>query len=303
MLSRIAESMFWIGRYVGRADDQARVLTVNLELGTEADVVSFSTELCRAMGNPVESDSISEDAWAMLGIDEQSPYSMVTALSNCRGSARRAREILSMSTWEAINRSYRKATSGRLALMRPPLACREVRDSCSMIIGTLAATMPRDQAWHFLQLGRLIERMDMTARILYSTIVAPEFPAHHHIVLQACGAQQNFVMTRGREDTLSAAVDFILRDPLSPRSVLYCLNEALACLDDLVVDKPAREVEDEAIRQLGQLRARIQYAPLDENFTLLDHITVDIQEAGARATEALTANFFEATLSSQWHER
>lgn len=303
MLSRIAESMFWIGRYVERADDQARVLTVNLELGTEADAVSFSTELCRAMGNPVDPSSGSRDAWAVLGIDETSPYSMVTALSNCRGSARRAREILSMSTWEAINRSYRKATSGRLSLVRPPLACREVKDSCSMIIGTLAATMPRDQAWHFLQLGRLIERMDMTSRVLHSTVVAPPFPAHHHLLLKACGARQSFVMTRGREDTLSAAVDFILRDPLSPRSVYYCLSESLACLDGLAVDRHSRAFEDEAIRQLGQLRARIHYAPLNESLDSLDQITVEIQQTGVRATEALTKNYFEATLSSQWHER
>lgn len=303
MLSRIAESMFWIGRYVERADDQARVLTVNLELGTEADVVSFSTELCRAMGNPVEPGSVTKDAWVMLGIDESSPYSMVTALSNCRGSARRAREILSMSTWEAINRSYRNAASGRLALIRPPLACREVRDSCSMIIGTLAATMTRDQAWHFLQLGRLIERMDMTARVLYATVVAPPFPAHHHLLLQACGAQQSFVMLRGREDTLPAAVDFILRDSLSPRSIYYCLTEALACLDSLGVDKQLRSFEDESIRQLGRLRARIQYAPIDESLDLLDQITFEIQQTGVRATEALTASYFKATLSSQWHER
>ena len=154
MLRRIAESLFWIGRYIERADDQARVLTTYVEHTTDADSTTFSADLCHAMGTPVEETVDPDETWSRLGIDPESPQSMVSALNNCRDSTRRAREILATPTWEAINRSHRMAASGRLSLMRPALACREVHDSCSTVIGTLHATMPRDQAWHFLNAGR-----------------------------------------------------------------------------------------------------------------------------------------------------
>lgn len=303
MLSRIAESLFWIGRYIERADDQARVLTVNLELSTEADSSSFGVELCRAMGAPLSPDAGARDAWSRLGIDPDSPQSMVTALSNCRESARRAREILSTSSWEAINRAYRKVASGRLQLMRPPLACREVHDHCSMIVGDLVGTMPRDEAWHFLMAGRYIERLDMTARIIYATVVAPSLPAHRHLLLQACGAQQSFVMSRGQEDTLTASVDFLLRDRLCPRSIIFCLDAARDCLSALDPTTLRSGFEDEAQRLLGQMSARIEYMQPNEALEQLGELTQLTQETGASATQALSQRYFEGALSSTWHEK
>lgn len=304
MLSRLAESLFWIGRYVERADDQARVLTVNLELSTESDSDFFADELCNAMGVTREGDCAGagfRHAWTILGIDNDSPHSMTTALSNCRDSARRAREILSISTWESINRAYLSSASGRLAMMRPPLACREVRDSCSMILGALTTTMPRDDAWHFLRLGRLIERMDMTSRIIHSTIVTPSRPTHHHLVLEACDAKQAFVMTRGYEDTLESALDFLLRDPLSPRSIMNCLDEALKSVSAL--DPSTRSMNNETQRVLGALHARIEFMDPTDILKTLDRITLDIQDACSQATQSLSGRYFEGALSSVWHTR
>ncbi|HIW90246.1 MAG TPA: alpha-E domain-containing protein [Candidatus Corynebacterium avicola] len=303
MLSRIAESLFWIGRYIERADDQARVLTMYAEHTTDADSSTFSADLCHAMGAPAEDGQGSDEAWSRLGTDPDSPQSMVNALNNCRDSARRAREILATPTWEAINRSYRMAASGRLSLMRPALACREVHDSCSSIIGTLHATMPRDQAWHFLNAGRYIERMDMTARIIHATVVAPALPAHRHLLLQACGAQQSFVMTRGREDNLTAAVDFLLRDRLCPRSVIFCLDNVRTCLSDLDPTPLRSGFEDDSQRLLGQLSARIEYMRPNESLENLGQLTHLIQETGAAATQALSGRYFEGALSPLWHER
>lgn len=282
MLRRIAESLFWIGRYIERADDQARVLTTYVEHTTDADSTTFSADLCHAMGTPVEETVDPDETWSRLGIDPESPQSMVSALNNCRDSARRAREILATPTWEAINRSYRMAASGRLSLMRPALACREVHDSCSTVIGTLHATMPRDQAWHFLNAGCFIERIDMTARIIHATVVAPALPAHHHLLLQACGAQQSFVLTRGREDNLTAAVDFLLRDRLSPRSVIFCLEGVRSCLTDLDPTPLRSGLEDDSQRLLGQLSARIEYMQANKTLGQLGELTHLSQETGAQ---------------------
>lgn len=303
MLSRIAESLFWIGRYIERADDQARVLTVNLEMSIAADSTTFGVELCRAMGAPLSETPTAAESWAVLGTDPASPQSMVTALSNCRDSARRAREILTTSAWEAINRAHRTVAAGTLTRLRPSLACRTVHDSCAMIVGSLTATMPRDEAWQFLNAGRYIERLDMTSRILYATVVAPPLPAHRPVVLQSCGAQQAFAMSRGREDNITAVVDFLLRDRWCPRSISYSIDEAVRCL--VAIDPVPRRAGagDESRRLLGMLGARIEYLRPDEGLERLGELTRQLQETGARATQALTERYFDGALSSHWHER
>lgn len=172
-----------------------------------------------------------------------------------------------------------------------------------MIIGTLHATMPRDQAWHFLMLGRYIERIDMMSRIIYSTVVAPTIPTHRHLVLQSCGAQQSFVRTRGREDSLIAAVDFLLRDRLTPRSIYFCLTGALDSLQALDPEPLRSGFDGDTQRILGSLRAKIEYMQTNESLENLGELMQQVQESGAQATQALTARYFEGALPAEWHER
>lgn len=306
MLSRIAESLFWIGRYVERASDQARVLEVHLDLGAAATGpkgLNFGASLCQAMGADSEECQSFEDVWYTLGLNPDSPLSIVTTFANCRESARRCREILSTSTWEAINRSWRTIQFGGLSQMRPSEACREVRDFSSMIVGTLSDTMTRDQAWYFLAAGRYIERVDMTSRILYATVVAPGRAATHHVVLRACGAQQAYVVTRGREDSLAAAVDFLMRDRLFPRSVVHCLTraqESLAALDPTVL---RTGFEDDAQRLLGRSCANVEYDTDRDVLATLGTSTSRLLDVCKQATQALTTRYFEGALVPQWNER
>lgn len=306
MLSRIAESLFWIGRYVERASDQARVLEVHLDVGAAATGpkgMNFGSALSRAMGATAKDCASFDDVWAVLGLNPESELSIVTTFANCRESARRCREILSPSTWEAINRSWRTIQFGGLDEMRPAEACREVRDFSAMIVGTLSDTMTRDQAWYFLAAGRYIERVDMTSRILYATVVAPERPATHHVVLRACGAQQAFVVTRGREDSLPAAVDFLLRDRLFPRSAVHCLTRAqdsLAALDPTVL---RTGFEDDAQRLLGRSCANVEYDAEPDPIATLGGTTSRLLEVCKQATQALTTRYFEGALVPQWNER
>ncbi|MFT8395681.1 alpha-E domain-containing protein [Propionibacterium sp.] len=306
MLSRIAESLFWIGRYVERASDQARVLEVHLDLGAGAGGatgLNFGATLCKAMGAPPDACETYQKVWDTLGLNPDSALSIVSTFANCRESARRCREILSTSTWEAINRAWRTIQFGNLDQMRPPEACRVVRDFSSMIVGTLSDTMPRDQAWYFLAAGRFIERVDMTSRILYATVVAPARPATHHVLLRACGAQQAYVVSRGQEDSLSAAVDFLMRDRLFPRSVVHSLTSAqdsLAALDPTVL---RTGFEDDAQRLLGRACATVEYSASQDPMADLGGRTARLLDVCRQATQALTTRYFEGALVPQWNER
>ena len=183
MLSRIAESMFWIGRYVERAEDTARILDVQTQLLLE-DASVDESQTCRDLLSIMGIEP--EDAADRLGIDithavgiEQvlrllaydmtSPSSIAAAVGAARESARRAREILSVPLWEVINTTYLSIPSGRFNGLRPPYAFQWVRERAALINGTADATMTRDEGWHFLMLGRCIERADMTSRLIAAT--------------------------------------------------------------------------------------------------------------------------------------
>ena len=172
MLSRIAESMFWIGRYVERAEDTARILDVQTQLlledpggrrGRHLPHPAVDHGRRRRRATPRRRPA---DVLELLAYDPTSPASIAAALAAARESARRARETLSTPMWEAMNTTYRAIPSGQFRAMRPPDRFRWVRDRAALINGTADATMTRDEGWQFLVLGRSIERADMTARLV-----------------------------------------------------------------------------------------------------------------------------------------
>ena len=137
MLSRIAESLFWIGRYVERAEDTARILDVQTQLILEdpgVDEASTCRSLLSIMGVEVDDDPDkpamidTAEVMRVLAYDTASTASIAATLAAARESARRARETLSTSMWEAINTTYRAVPSGHFRSMRPPVAFRWVRD-------------------------------------------------------------------------------------------------------------------------------------------------------------------------------
>ena len=263
MLSRIAESMFWIGRYVERAEDTARILDVQTQLILEDSGIDEATT-CRTLLSIMGVED--EDAAALAGVDMAqmldmlcydpgSPVSIASALGAARESARRARETLSVPMWEAINTTYRAIPSGQFHAQRPPAIFQWVRERAALINGTADATTVRDEGWHFLMLGRCVERADMTSRLVATAAVSGGIGAPWTTTLRACGAYEVFLRTyRGMESERGAA-EFLLLDRLFPRSVVFALNRAEQCLDNLEASSQRAGFQNDAQRLLGRMRA------------------------------------------------
>ena len=177
MLSRIAESLFWIGRYVERAEDTARILDVQTQMMVEdptVDIDAACRTLLSVMGADIPEGRLTmEAALFRLAFDTDEGTSITSAVAGARESARRARETLSTDLWEVINSTYRFLPSGRFRAMRTQDAFRWMRERAAVINGTADATMSRDQGWHFLVLGRSLERADMTARLVATSALSP----------------------------------------------------------------------------------------------------------------------------------
>ncbi|QCW51151.1 alpha-E domain-containing protein [Nocardioides dongxiaopingii] len=308
MLSRIAESMFWIGRYVERAEDTARILDVQTSLLIEdatLDVDETCHGLLSIMGVEDAPDHVDlSHVLSTLAYDLASPVSIAAAIAAARESARRARETLSVPLWEAINTTYRDILSGQFGARRTPHVFQWVRERAALINGTADATMTRDEGWQFLMLGRCIERADMTSRLVATASVTSGTSDQWTSTLRACGAYEAFLRTYRGLSTERAAAEFLLLDRLFPRSVVFSLNRAEQCLDNLEASGSSGQragFQNEAQRLLGRTRAELEYRSLSDVVADLPTEMERLQRTCALATEAVTRRFFAGAEALAWH--
>lgn len=170
MLSRIAESLFWIGRYVERTDGTARILDVHLQLLLEdpwIDEDSACRSLLSVMGTDVPPGVrvTREDVINDLAVDRRHPGSIAYSIEAARENARRAREIVSTEMWETLNATNARVPK-KLGQDKTHEYFRWVRERAALAIGIVDSATSHDEAWQFFTLGRAIERADMTARLL-----------------------------------------------------------------------------------------------------------------------------------------
>lgn len=300
MLSRIAESLFWIGRYVERADDTARLLDVQIQTIVEdpsVDEVESCRQLIAVMG--IEDFTGTPNRWAildLLGYDPDSPASITSVISQMREGARGARETLSTDIWAAINTTWQALNhaSGK----RPPEMFNWVRNRTAMISGIAEITMPRDQGWYFYSLGRSIERADMTARLLSTAVTAGGNQIAWSNTLRACGGYESFIRAYRGIDTDWAAAEYLLLDRWFPRSVVSSLNEAERALVRLERSGRRSGFSDEAQRLLGRARTELEYRPLADIVANMPFEMERLQRACSAATEAVSSRYFA---QEEWH--
>lgn len=303
MLSRIAESLFWIGRYVERADVTARILDVQTQLLVE-DPNAREEESCRLvlgiMGVDHDGPVDQRVMLRMLLSDGSSDASIVATLGAARESARRARETLSTDMWSAINTTWRAMSSGRVPGLRTNMAFDWVRERCSVINGVAGTTMSRDETWQFYVLGRSIERADMTARLLTTTALSGVPSGGWQATLRACGAYEAFLRTYRGLEADEAAAEFLLLDRLFPRSIMSALRTAESCLEVVATAGPRVGFGDEAQRLLGRARADLEYRRLTDILTDLPEEMEQLQATCSAAAEAITARYFDTSETIHW---
>jgi uncharacterized alpha-E superfamily protein len=310
MLSRIAESLFWIGRYVERADDTARILDAFLA-GILGDPWVDEDSACRSLlallgtGPGTDARLATGDVLEAMAFDVNNASSIAGSLAAARENARGARETISSEMWECLNVTWHSLTSRRRAAERlgPALYLGFVRERAAVFAGLAESTMSRDDGWRFLMLGRNLERVDMTSRLVSIQVLTPEYAPEWRTVLRACGADESFVRTHGGEVVAQRVVEFLLLDRLFPRSALHALTEAEQALEALAPSTERAGIADTARRVVGQARTRLEYADTATLVEDLPHHLRALQRACASASAAVTARYFDQTVPITWvHE-
>ena len=251
LLSRDAEGLFWMARYLERVENLARLIDVTQSFespGYEAEAwlglirINSDEKNFAARGFSVDADHVKR----FYLLDRGNPTSVPSNLEDARTNARTLRPLMSTEMWRQINVFHRfvsHLTSADLhgdALSR---LCNKLKDGVQAHTGITEGTLYRDQGWYFYEMGRLIERADQTTRMLdikYTTILPRDGEAKRvaeltqwNAVLRAAAGYHAFKRLARASFSAEDVVHFLLRDPSSPRSVLLCVRRTEAHLDDL----------------------------------------------------------------------
>ncbi len=280
LLSRVADSVYWIARYIERAENVARFIGVNLNLQIDLPLAPgqqwqplIETGGDAALFKERFGEATQARVIEFLAYDHENPSSIASCLRAARENARSVRETISSEMWAQINAMFLQIQSQR-SLPEPERmldAFREIRMGCHLFAGVTDATMTHNEAWHFMRLGRMLERADKTSRILDvkyfmllpspADVGTPYDDIHWAAVLKSVSG---FEMYRKRFGRITPAdvVDFLVMDREFPRAVRYCVKSASDSLH-AITGTPGGAFQYRSEQLMGQLRAELDFAAVD----------------------------------------
>ena len=280
LLSRVAESLYWINRYLERAENISRFVEVSEAMALDCPPGSAEPWLSlvdvtgdRELFNLRFPERNQDDVINFLIRDRLNPNSIISCINMARENARQIRDVITSEMWEQINTLYWNLQEGELFWNQPGQEqLSEIRRGCQLFYGITDATLSKDLSWQFSMLGRLIERADKTSRILDVKyyLLLPSLDELGGVLdelqwislLRSAGAYQMFRKAEQNSIRPNAVARFLLLDPVFPRSVRFCLdgiNETLKVIEYNPI--PEEPTQLECMR--GLLNAKWSYVRIE----------------------------------------
>jgi uncharacterized alpha-E superfamily protein len=311
MLSRVADSIYWMSRYVERAENVARFIDVNLQLVLDSppdqpqqwqplvSVTGDQEDFARRYGEATQ-DNVLE----FLTFDPRNPNSILSCLQAARENARGVREVISSAMWLQLNKFYLMV---KLASAAPPDLDQaaefyhEVILASQLFTGITDASMTHSAGWHFSQIARMLERADKVSRILdmkyYILLRSPEDvgTSFDHIqwgaVLRSVSAFEMYCKRHGRILPLEV-VAFLMLDREFPRSIQFCLRSAHDSLH-VITGTPRDAFRCAPEKILGQICADLEFVTVEDIVQYGLHQYIDqFQEKLNQTSQAIYERFF-----------
>ncbi len=313
MLSRVADSLFWISRYIERAENTTRGIDVNLylllDLPGEArhwEPVIQTAGCSRDFYNKY-SKATSENVMHFLTLDEENPGSVINCVSNARENARCIRETITLEMWMLINKFYHRLHEKNVKdemLNNPHKFFTEIKEFCQLYVGIQDGTMSHNEGWNFAWLGRMLERADQTSRILDVKyyILLPDVSmvgmtldtVQWTALLKSVSAFEMFRKSYSNVTPQNVS-EFLLLSRDFPRSVLYCIEHAERALQNITNNQKTINGE-KSLRVIGKLKSILEFSTIDELINRGLHESIDdIQLRLSHFNAAIRNDFFEST--------
>lgn len=313
MLSRVADSIFWMSRYIERAENVARFIDVNLnlalDLGPEMDhqwdPLIFTTgdqELFYSRFGQATQENVIQ----FLAFDDKNPNSIISCLRSARENARTVREMISSQMWEELNKFFlmvRNAKSDKQVLESPFEFFTQIKLAGYLLEGVTFGTMSHGEAWNFGRMGRLLERADKTSRILdvkyylllpsAADVGTPVDMNQWAALLKSASALEMYRKKYGRLSPKNV-VEFLILDRDFPRAMHFCLLRAEQSLL-AITGGTSGTFRTKAEQRIGRVRSELDYLHIDEIIEnglheFIDNFQQEINDAGEAISETFFAN-------------
>ncbi|MBF0290112.1 MAG: alpha-E domain-containing protein [SAR324 cluster bacterium] len=315
MLSRVANSIYWMCRYIERAENVARFISVNLNL--LLDMPSEAGKHWEALVLVTGDQKIFEKKYQnydkesvirFLTFDREYPNSILTCLAAARTNARSIREVISSEMWEHLNNAYlelAESSGPAFALEDPHRFFKIIQMRSHMFNGLMNCTMSHTESWYFAHMGTMLERADKTSRILdvkyfmllprADLVNTPIDNIQWTAVLKSASAFEMFRKEYRRISPKNVA-EFLIFNIQFPRSILHCVSKINSYLGT-ISGSPGGIVRNSAEKQLGKLEADLGYADMEEVMSVGLHEYLDsVQNRLNQVDSAIGVTFFNLKL-------
>ncbi len=282
MLSRVADSIYWLNRYIERAENVARFVDVNLNLLLDSPVgIQQQWQPIVITTGDLElfqqryGEATDKNVIQFLTFDRNYPNSILSCLRSARENARSIREIISSEMWEQVNEFYMMVRDAEKQCQpyQLPEFFNQVKQQGHLFAGVMDGTMTHNDGWHFGHIGRLLERADKTSRILdvkyYILLPSVEDvgttldEVQWMALLRSASAYEMYRKRRQHRINPSDVVEFLVLDRQFPRAIQYCFLQAEKSLQQITGTQPGTW-QNPVDRELGRLRSQLDYLMIDE---------------------------------------
>ncbi len=301
MLARDAENLYWVARYLERAENTARLIIKItdslLDMPTDA-AVGWKTLLAIVgvdrLYNQHYETATENDIMHFLIADERNPSSIFSCIKYARENSRTLREMLPEELWERVNGLYLyiakniEDTSNKRR--KKYIFLQEVIYQRQAIIGLIFGAMERNLPYHFMKIGRNLERADMTTRIMdvnYAISLPEDHPLYEVAkgmlwasILKSLSGYQTYRRLKNFHVNMPDVVDFLFNEKNFPRSILHCIGELESCLLDMPNNKSVLKTVRLAQKTLAKKdEHRMSEEKLHEHIDLSQQFIGDINNA------------------------
>ncbi|MBI3878444.1 MAG: alpha-E domain-containing protein [Verrucomicrobia bacterium] len=300
MLSRVANCLYWMSRYIERAENIARIVDVNLQLLLdfrnldEQRLAEHWLPIVLATGDEKQFFELHKNATGQavtefLVWQTDNPNSIISSIYQARENARMVRDQIPVEFWEELNRLYwfMRTPQARQSWKDSPTDFfQQIKGSSLLLVGLSRATSIRNEGWYFAEAGKFLERADKTSRILdVRHVTLPEKGAPVAVsqaealewsaILRSCSGWDAYKSIHGAEVHPKLVAEFLIYSDEFPRSVQFCvtgLNDALRKISKVPEGKFCNDAEKLA----GRLIAELQFSTIDEVFAQGLHAYLDL---------------------------
>lgn len=292
MLSRVADSVFWMNRYIERAENTARFIDVNLQLmldsssltGQQWEPIVSTTGDFEIFQKKYET-ATQENVINFLTFDRDYPNSIYSCIASARENARTIREVISTEMWEELNKFYlsmQRKSKQDVNTLEPYNFYSEIKSECHLFSGITEATMSHSESWHFAQVGKYLERADKTSRIIDvkyffllpspDDVGSPIDNIQWAALLRSVSGLEMYRKLFKRLVPINV-IEFLVLNQEFPRSIHFCMSKAEDSLH-VITGTPMGNHRNPAEQYLGRLNADLDYITIKEimNYGLHEYL-------------------------------